>query len=77
MPATAPPKATIGDNIRAARERKNMTQISLAKKLGYVGNGSAISHLETGHQQPRLETINKIAKAHKTRKGTQLRFTNP
>jgi transcriptional regulator with XRE-family HTH domain len=61
---TATP-SPIGLNIKEARERKDLTQLELAHKIGYQGDdaGAYISRLESGHQEPRLKTLQKIADA--------------
>jgi transcriptional regulator with XRE-family HTH domain len=48
-----------------ARKGKGLTQVELAEKLG-LANGT-ISHLETGHNQPSLATLRKIAAFFKIR----------
>lgn len=55
----------IGDNLRQARERKGLTQLALAHKMGYTGNdaGASICHMENGTREPSLRTLRKIAAA--------------
>lgn len=56
---------TIGANIRAAREAKEMSQLTLAHTAGWTGEdaGSQISLYESGQREPRLSTLSKIAEA--------------
>lgn len=56
---------TIGDNIKTARTRRDMTQLLLAHKIGMSGEdaGAFISRIEAGIQEPRIGTLRKIAKA--------------
>ncbi len=58
----------IGDNIRAAREKLDLTQLALAHKIGYVGDdaGAHICRLETGLHEPRVKTLRRLALALKT-----------
>lgn len=62
MPKTAPPNH-IGDNIRAVREAKHMTQLALGHALGWAGPdaGSQISRFETGQKEPLISTLQRIA----------------
>jgi len=62
MPETLSPVAV---NIREARERRALTQLALAHKIGYRGDdaGAYICRLEAGQQEPRLKTLRKIAEA--------------
>ena len=53
--------AQIGSDIAKARERRNMTQTELAKKIGT--SQSAINRIEHGKQNASLEIISKISKA--------------
>jgi len=52
-------------NLREARERKGLTQLALAHKIGYRGDqaGAYICRLEAGQQEARLRTLRKIAEA--------------
>lgn len=50
-----------GDKIREIRERKGLSQIRLAKKLGYKSN-SYIADVETGKFIPSEGKLKKIAK---------------
>lgn len=56
---------TIGDNIKTAREAKDLTQLALAHKIGYVGSdaGAHICRLETGLHEPRVATLKRLATA--------------
>lgn len=57
--------AYVGAQIAAARLRAKLTQLELAHKIGLRGEdaGSAISRIENGVQEPRLERIIEIAQA--------------
>lgn len=56
---------SLGQNIRSARERKNLTQRALAHSIGYNGDdaGAYISRVEANVQAPRIDTLLRIAKA--------------
>ena len=56
---------TIGDNIKTARAKRDMTQLLLAHKIGMSGEdaGAFISRIESGIQEPRIGTLRKIADA--------------
>ena len=47
------------DNLRAARERKGMTQKELAENIGVAK--STYSLYESGNREPNVQTIKKIA----------------
>ena len=51
---------TIGNNIRAHRRRKGMTQKELGEKLGGISQ-QQIGQWENGTANPKLETQIKIA----------------
>lgn len=53
---------TLGANIRAARERLNMTQEELAKKLGYKSR-SSINKIESGENDIPQSKVIEFAKA--------------
>ncbi len=55
----------VGENIRKARTKAGITQLALAHKMGYEGDdaGAYISRVESGQQEPRLETLSRIAEA--------------
>lgn len=53
--------AEIGENIKRARVRKDMTQYDLAESAGV--SQPAISQIETGRNKVSLETLVKLAKA--------------
>lgn len=55
----------LGNNVRAARLLANKTQLELAHDIGYSGPdaGAYISRVEAGQQEPRLDTIARIAEA--------------
>ncbi len=65
MPAKSPATKHLGNNIHNARVSSKMTQLALAHKIGLKGDdaGAYISRVEANQQEPRLETINRIAKA--------------
>jgi transcriptional regulator with XRE-family HTH domain len=54
----------IGVNIVQARGQKGMTQLALAHALGWKGAdaGAQISRIESGVNEPRLSTIQAIAR---------------
>lgn len=60
---TAIPK--IGHNVRTARESLSMSQLALAHAMGYKGEdaGAYISRVEADIQQPRISTLQRIARA--------------
>lgn len=55
----------IGQKIKEAREAAGLTQLSLALAIGYKGDdaGAHICRLEKGDHEPRVRTLNRIAKA--------------
>lgn len=53
---------TIGENIKRIRIKRNMTQKELGEKLGGISQ-QQIGQWETGKVNPKIETIQKIAKA--------------
>lgn len=59
--------ATVGAQIRAAREAKGWTQLDLAKACGWAdkdsGGQGRISHYEKGRREPGVEEIRIIADA--------------
>lgn len=58
-------KRTLGTAIRAARNEAGITQLALAHAIGYTGDdaGAYISRVESDSQAPRLDTLQRIAKA--------------
>lgn len=60
--ATAP---SLGRNIQTARNAKGITQLALAHAIGYKGEdaGAYISRVESDHQAPRIDTLQRIAEA--------------
>lgn len=54
----------VSRNIRSARKDAGLTQEQLAKRVGVTVQ--AISYLELGRADPRLNTLRKIARATKT-----------
>lgn len=60
-----PSNQQIGKNIREARADKGITQLALAHAIGYNGDdaGAYISRVEAGQQEPRLDTLARIAEA--------------
>lgn len=52
---------TLGDNIRAERNRKRLTQHELARLTGV--NVATICQIEKGKRAPALETLRGIARA--------------
>lgn len=55
----------LGENIRLARSARGITQLALAHAIGYAGDdaGAYISRVESGHQAPRIDTLERIANA--------------
>ena len=65
-PKTKPPaKESLGENIKRARTAANLTQLALAHQIGYQGDdaGAYISRVESNHQAPRIDTLQRIADA--------------
>jgi transcriptional regulator with XRE-family HTH domain len=60
-----PKGPTLGDNIKQARTAKGVTQLALAHAIGYTGDdaGAYISRVESDHQAPRIDTLQRIADA--------------
>jgi transcriptional regulator with XRE-family HTH domain len=56
---------TLGQRIRAARTKANLTQLALAHAIGYTGDdaGAYISRVESNTQAPRIDTLLRIAEA--------------
>jgi transcriptional regulator with XRE-family HTH domain len=56
---------TLGENIRNARTKANLTQLALAHAIGYTGDdaGAYISRVESNTQAPRIDTLLRIAEA--------------
>ena len=56
---------SLGANIRAARLAAKLTQLVLAHKIGLHGAdaGAWISRVESGQQEPRLDSLRRIANA--------------
>lgn len=52
---------TLGERIKAAREKIGMTQVELGKKVGV--SGVAIMRYEKGSREPRIEQLQRIANA--------------
>ena len=53
---------TVGDRIRQQREAKGITQLELARRIGYTTTG-AISLIESGKRDLSLDKVREIAKA--------------
>lgn len=65
MSSPAPsPASYVGSAVARARARAKLTQLELAHRIGLSGDdaGAAISRLESGAQEPRLEKLIAIAK---------------
>lgn len=58
-------RSPLGENIKAARTKANMTQLALAHAIGYTGDdaGAYVSRVESGQQAPRIDTLSRIADA--------------
>lgn len=66
MPSTtSTPALRVGTKVARARTKAKLTQLQLAHKIGLSGDdaGAAISRLESGTQEPRLEKLIRIAAA--------------
>jgi transcriptional regulator with XRE-family HTH domain len=63
--STTKAQPRLGDNIKEARQRKGMTQLTLAHAIGYQGSdaGAYISRVESNSQAPRIDTLSRIADA--------------
>lgn len=57
------PTAAVGAAVARARTKRKMTQLELAHAIGLSGDdaGAAISRLESGTQEPRLDKLMRIA----------------
>lgn len=55
----------IGQAIKQARTKANLTQLALAHAIGYQGDdaGACISRWENNEQAPTLENLSRIANA--------------
>ena len=53
---------TVGQRIKLRREEKGLSQLDLAKKVGYETKGS-ISMIESGKRDISLDKVREIAKA--------------
>lgn len=53
---------TLGEKIRQQREAKGMTQLELARRIGYTTTG-AISLIESGKRDISIDKVREIAKA--------------
>ncbi|MEW6072927.1 MAG: helix-turn-helix transcriptional regulator [Planctomycetota bacterium] len=53
-------RATFGRNLKAARNRRGLSQMDLGRELDI--HVTAIARLETGNRDPRLATIIKLAR---------------
>ena len=51
----------LGENLRAAREEKELTQEQVAERSGV--QAGEISRIETGKRDPQISTLLKIARA--------------
>lgn len=56
---------SLGTRIKTARQKKGITQLALAHAIGYAGDdaGAYISRVESDHQAPRIDTLQRIAEA--------------
>lgn len=64
-PRKAVRSSPLGENIKAARDKANLTQLALAHAIGYTGDdaGAYVSRVESGQQAPRIDTLQRIADA--------------
>lgn len=58
-------RATLGQRIKEARQKRGITQLELAHAIGYKGSraGAFICRVENGSQEPLLDNLRRIAKA--------------
>jgi predicted transcriptional regulator len=57
---TIPAVGNLGENLRAAREKRELTQERLAELSGV--QAGEISRIETGKRDPQVSTVLKLAK---------------
>lgn len=65
MPAKPPALPTIGARIQNYRLAAGLTQLQLAHAIGRTGSdaGADISHIEGNERTPRVDTLQRIARA--------------
>jgi transcriptional regulator with XRE-family HTH domain len=59
------PFTRLGRTIRALREARRWTQLTLAHQMGLkgAGAGTVVNRLENGKQSPTFKTLEKLSKA--------------
>lgn len=60
----------LGENLRAAREKRELTQEQLSERSGV--QAGEISRIETGKRDPQVSTLLKLAKGLEVGPGTLL-----
>jgi transcriptional regulator with XRE-family HTH domain len=53
--------ATLGENLRAARQRLELTQEQVAERSGV--HATEVSRIEAGKRDPKVSTLRRLAKA--------------
>lgn len=81
LPVKPKPPATLGQNIRKARERMRLSQLALARLMGHkddpgCGGSSRVSKWESDQRIPTIETLQRIAEALGVPVGRLLARTN-
>lgn len=64
MSKASPSSRNLGGNIKRAREAKNLSQLSLAKLLGYrhASARAIVSRIECGERVPKVSVLLRYAK---------------
>lgn len=65
MRTPSPTTLYVGKRVAEARAQKGISQLKLAHDIGRIGDdaGAHISRIESGVQEPKLETLIRIAEA--------------
>ncbi len=65
LTANGKPRQSLGSAIKEARTKAQLTQLQLAHRIGYQGDdaGAYISRVESNNQEPRIDTLCRIAEA--------------
>lgn len=62
--------ADLGSNLRAARKRLGLTQEQVAQRSGV--HATEVSRIESGHRDPKVSTVRRLAKAVEVKAGSLL-----
>jgi transcriptional regulator with XRE-family HTH domain len=62
--------AGFGSNLRAARERRGLTQEEVARRSGV--HATEVSRIEAGKRDPKVSTLERLAKAVEVKPGRLL-----